>query len=146
MKLVEIKDVRTGQVWENIKMGEFHTVDSLNQFRSVERERIIRIRNDYLKECKLVGKLGITHKIEGNKLIEIPRKYIYEIDDIVHYWEGHIGENKNQVAIVANTHDACRSKPTLFNGWKFFEAVKCQVVGIYGVTHEFINDCEVSND
>ena len=98
MKLVEINDVRVGQVWKNKK--EMITIDSFYDDEEIQIsaynlsgkeidmdyddfEGMIDI--DAVKQnYKLIGKLGITHRIEGNRLLEIPREDLI-VDDVVEY-------------------------------------------------------------
>lgn len=83
MKLVEIKDIRPGQVWINDQTGLIHTVDNLGNLSNANKTETTKIRDEYLKsaKCRLIGKLGITHRIENNRLIEIPRTAEFQIKE-----------------------------------------------------------------
>lgn len=87
MKLVEIKDIRPGQVWINDQTGLIHTVDNLGNLSNANKAETTKIRDEYLKsaKCRLIGKIGITHRIEGNRLVEIPRAAGFQVDDVVKF-------------------------------------------------------------
>nr|DAG88525.1 MAG TPA: hypothetical protein [Herelleviridae sp.] len=138
MKLVEIKDVRTGQVWINDQTGLLHTVDDLGGLSNAAKMETAKIRDEYLKaaKCRLIGKIGITHRIENNKLVEIKRKEVNK-DDIVCF-----DEETNRLAVVLKVSPITIT-PTVFDGQEKELNRKVCVIGILGVTHEFVNDREV---
>jgi hypothetical protein len=84
---------------------------------------------------KLVGFLGITHKIsdDGRYLVEIPRKE-YEVDDIVEY-EAHHKTFKYSIKKLIPYINAVE----LNNGTECYE-YQCEKVGVLGVNYEFINE------
>lgn len=148
MKLVKIKDVRVGQVWINDQTGLIHTVDDLGS--NADKAETTKTRDEYLKsaKCRLIGKLGITHKIEDNKLLEIPRDE-FQIDDVVNVLNVSATKKINAVVVAKIGHQLNTFDGKGYNGYytddetsKFMP----EKIGIYGVTHEFINDCEVPND
>lgn len=138
MKLVEIKDVRPGQVWINDQTGLLHTVDDLGGLSNAAKIETAKIRDEYLKaaKCRLIGKIGITHRIENNKLVEIKRKEVNK-DDIVCF-----DEETNRLAVVLKVSPITIT-PTVFDGQEKELNRKVCVIGILGVTHEFVNDREV---
>ena len=142
MKLVEIKDVRTGQVWINDQTGLIHTVDDLGRLSNAAKAETAKIRNEYLKaaKCRLIGKLGITHRIEGNRLVEIPRESLI-IDDVIRHENGRVGVivNVNNAGFAVGYEYMINCGDTGFNDT--FEYIT--KIGILGVTHEFVNDREV---
>lgn len=78
MKLVEIKDVRVGQIWKD-KDGdlwlEWDNID-VPPIRDTKYYRCDKETFKYLVEHghKLVGFLGITHKIKDFKLVEYEKQ------------------------------------------------------------------------
>lgn len=75
MKLVEIKDVRPGQVWINNQTGLLHTVDDLGNLSNADKAETAKIRDEYLKaaKCRLIGKIGITTALRTIDLLKFPR-------------------------------------------------------------------------
>lgn len=67
MKLVEINDVRVGQIWINDQTGLIHTVDDLGNLSNADKAETTKIRDEYLKsaKCRLIGKIGITQGYGG---------------------------------------------------------------------------------
>ena len=154
MKLVEIKDIRPGQVWINDQTGLIHTVDNLGNLSNANKTETTKIRDEYLKsaKCRLIGKLGITHRIENNRLIEIPRTAEFQIDDVF----------KTMVWTKSPTD------PSFDIGCDFTYAISIvnfvedniifdylneeylpeniERIGVFGVTHEFVNEREVMDD
>lgn len=141
MKLVEIKDIRPGQVWINDQTGLIHTVDNLGELSNADKMETTKIRDEYLKsaKCRLIGKIGITHRIENNRLIKIPRKEVNE-DDIVCF-----DDETNRLAVVLKVSPITIT-PTLFDGDKLEISRKVSIIGILGVTYEFVNDQEVTHE
>lgn len=148
MKLVEIKDVRPGQVWINDQTGLIHTVDDLGELSTADKAKTVKIRNEYLKsaKCRLIGKIGITHRIEGNRLIEIPpffKNQKINADDIV-----KVIKDGTFPWVVDTTYNA--SKYTKYISLlsyhdNDFSEDEVEKIGILGVTHEFVNDREANN-
>ena len=69
MKLVEIKDVRVGQVWINDQTDLVHTVDDLGNLSNTDKADTTKIRDEYLKaaKCRLIGILGVTHEFVNDR-------------------------------------------------------------------------------
>lgn len=149
MKLVEIKDVRPGQVWINDQTGLIHTVDDLGNLSNADKAETAKIRDEYLKasKCRLIGKLGITHRIEDNRLVEIPpvfKEQKINTDDIV-----KILEDDSCPWVVVTTYNAKKYKryiSLLSYHDSHFSENEVEKIGVLGVTHEFVNDREVAND
>ena len=161
MKLVEIKDVRPRQVWINDQTGLLHTVDDLGNLNNADKAETAKIRDEYLKaaKCRLIGKIGITHRIEGNRLVEIPREDLI-VDDVVEYldFDGFpvkavicsvitaLTAEEIQYAFI--TENGQSEDTTLFEREEIGEdsgifTYTPKKIGILGVTHEFVNDREV---
>jgi hypothetical protein len=160
MKLVEIKDVRVGQ----IRQIDYKTLLVINSacfrkydcYNKSDNGKDIYIYNyscngsniRYPLRNKLIGFLNITHRIEDNKLIEIPRGD-FEVDDIV--IELPVYHNE---AIIVEGDDTPKAIT-------YFEVTDCSIqisldsvkrrkefckrVGILGVTHEFVNEKLITN-
>lgn len=146
MKLVEIKDVRPGQVWINDQTGLIHTVDDLGNLSNADKAETAKIRDEYLKaaKCRLIGKIGITHRIEDNRLVEIPpvfKEQKINTDDII-----KILEDDSCPWVVVTTYNAKKYKryiSLLSYHDSHFSENEVEKIGVLGVTHEFINDREV---
>ena len=146
MKLVEIKDVRPGQVWINNQTGLLHTVDDLGNLSNADKAETAKIRDEYLKaaKCRLIGKIGITHRIEDNRLVEIPpvfKEQKINTDDIV-----KILEDDSYPWVVITTYNAKKYKryiSLLSYHDSHFSENEVEKIGVLGVTHEFVNDREV---
>lgn len=163
MKLVEIKDVRPGQVWKDDESylvligtdlkGTWYNSKGVSCMGGMELCDTVH--------CKLTGFLGITHRIEGNRLVEIPRESLI-IDDVVEYLDFDGFPVKGVIcavitAMVAEetqyefiTEDGKVDDSSLFDREEIREdsgiyTYTPQKIGILGVTHEFINDREVEN-
>lgn len=163
MKLVEIKDIREGQILERNsslfvigeRTGVHNFVASLYghnrkpapndayELLATHEKNIGAFEN-----CKIIGKIGITHRVNGKKLIEITRTSGFQTDDVVKFnWSDPrlyvinreidfgIKESHPDNACFEATNDLYRSRQLVD-----FELKR---VGILGVTHEFINDREV---
>lgn len=161
MKLAEIKNVRHGQVWErdrclfvieqrtgvhnfavslychNHKPAPHDAYEELSM-----RERNINTFND----CKIIGKIGITHRIEGNKLIEIPRSDGFKVDDVVKFkWDPRLYVINREIDFgIKETHpdNSCFEATHGLYGSRQMVDFELKRVGILGVTHEFVNDKE----
>lgn len=91
MKLVEINDVRVGQIRKNFddlilieaeKPNGFLYYQAFNEFGGF-MNKDVKASYKFLA-MPIIGKLGITHRIEGNRLVEIPREDLI-VDDVVEY-------------------------------------------------------------
>lgn len=141
MKLVEIKDVRPGQVWKDktkykvILENHYDDRTYIRTYDSSCKELKECDLDEYISNEALIGKLDITHRIENNRLIKIPRKEVNE-DDIVCF-----DDETNRLAVVLKVSPITIT-PTLFDGDKLEISRKVSIIGILGVTHEFVNDRE----
>lgn len=160
MKLVEINDVRVGQVWKNKK--EMITIDSFYDDEEIQIsaynlsgkeidmdyddfEGMIDI--DAVKQnYKLIGKLGITHRIEGNRLLEIPRSAGFQTDDVVKFkWDPRLYVINREIDFgIKKTHpdNSCFEATNDLYGSRQLVDFELKRIGILGVTHEFVNDKE----
>lgn len=168
MKLVEIKDVRVGHILQSkhsksicvIKTTELCDIffnDDLGEEALFNRSISYYLgeHENILNDSIIIGKLNITHKIEDNKLIEISRRMKIQKDDIVEYFDFDGFEVLAVVSCVLD--DADYAFITSTGGCDDTQTFECeeieedggiytytpQKIGIYGVTHEFVNDCEV---
>jgi hypothetical protein len=151
LKLKEITYPREGFVYSNdvlFKNGEFiyaHIGEA--------------IEGDELTQemaGELIGKLGITHKIEGRKLVELPRKGI-EVGDVFENKYGlmsFIFEENEEIFLVLKQIRYALNQNTI--EWSFDEYQKDgetieimqeedelgKKIGIYEITHELITEYE----
>lgn len=162
MKLVEIKDVRVGQVLERNRCifvieertGVHNFAVSLychnhkpvpnDAYEALSmRERNIATFDD----CKIIGKIGITHCIEGNRLVEIPRSAGFQVDDVVKFkWDPRLYVINREIDFgIKESHpdNSCFEATNDLYGSRQLVDFELKRVGILGVTHEFINDREV---
>lgn len=165
MKLVEINDVRAGQVLERNRCifvieertGVHNFAVSLychnhkpapnNAYEALSiRERNVATFED----CKIIGKIGITHRIEGNRLVEIPRFSGFQVDDIVKFkWDPRLYVINREIDFgIKKTHpdNSCFEATNDLYGCRQLVDFELKRIGILGVTHEFVNDREVSDD
>ena len=165
MKLVEINDVRAGQVLErnrcifvieertgvhNFAVGLYchnHKPAPNNAYEALSiRERNVATFED----CKIIGKIGITHRIEGNRLVEIPRFSGFQVDDIVKFkWDPRLYVINREIDFgIKKTHpdNSCFEATNDLYGSRQLVDFELNRIGILGVTHEFVNDREVSDD
>lgn len=165
MKLVEINDVRAGQVLErnrcifvieertgvhNFAVGLYchnHKPAPNNAYEALSiRERNVATFED----CKIIGKIGITHRIEGNRLVEIPRFSGFQVDDIVKFkWDPRLYVINREIDFgIKKTYpdNSCFEATNDLYGSRQLVDFELKRVGILGVTHEFVNDREVSDD
>ncbi|MDR2902132.1 MAG: hypothetical protein LBU87_03395 [Lactobacillales bacterium] len=143
MKLQEIKDVRVGQIYQTINNNFVVVTDEYRGGADVYSDTPDRFRKRTevhtveSKNYKLVGKIGITHEIKGGKLVEIPRKSEWQVDDVIEL-------NGERVVIVDFSN--IDGKPIYMrdcnriNGT--FGFPKMIRLGILGVTHQIVNDKE----
>lgn len=149
MKLVKIKDVRPGQVWINDLTGLIHTVDNLGNLSNTAKTETAKIRDEYLKaaKCRLIGKIGITHRIEDNRLVDIPRSAEFQTDDVVKFkWDPRLYVINREIDFgIKETHpdNSCFEATNGLYGSRQLVDFELKRVGILGVTHEFVNDREV---
>lgn len=153
MNLVEIKDIRVGQIYnyrnilylikDKLKDDEFITTSYYSKHsleNTVYYEEFATHYKDSIlfKSCTLIGKLGITHRIEDGKLVEIPRTAEFQIDDVCCE-----ANSKNTIFVIDAIDAYGREALFLFDEKRnrhFPQGV--EKVGIFGVTHEFVNDRE----
>lgn len=162
MKLVEIKDVRVGQIrkviafnqWKDEKefevlavieasgLGEYAEFDTYAEFYDIKTKQLMEDDSEELRfyeNGELIGKIGITHRIEERKLVEIPRTAEFQTDDVIEvHWEYGIEID----VIRVNFMDGVFA----YLDPDFIHKDQIKKVGILGVTHEFVNDREQSND
>ena len=163
MKLVEIKDVRVGQIrkvtaynqWKDEEefevlavieaagIGEYAEFDNYAELYDIQTKQLIEDDSEELRfyeDGELIGKLGITHRIEDSRLVEIPRSDGFKVDDVVRHESGKTGvivkTNNAGFAVGYEYSINCGSEG--FNDT--FEYLT--KIGILGVTHEFVNDRE----
>lgn len=152
MKLVEIKDIRPGQVWINDQTGLIHTVDNLGNLSNANKAETTQIRDEYLKsaKCRLIGKLGITHRIENNRLVEIPRSAGFQTDDVVKFkWDPRLYVINREIDFgIKKTHpdNSCFEATNDLYGSRQLVDFELKRIGVFGVTHEFVNEREVMDD
>lgn len=162
MKLAEIKDVRVGQVLERNRCifvieertGVHNFAVSLycynhkpapnDAYEALSmRERNIATFDD----CEIIGKIGITHCIEGNRLIELPRSSGFQVDDVVKFnWDPRLYVINREIDFgIKETHpdNSCFEAINDQYGSRQLVDFELKRVGILGVTHEFVNDREV---
>lgn len=161
MKLVEIKDIREGQVYERSRcilvVMRKSGIDSVvlrlychnhkpapNNAYEVLSMREVRI--DTLKDYQLIGKIGITHRIKGNRLVEIPRSAGFQTDDVVKFkWDPRLYVINREIDFgIKETHpdNSCFEATNDLYGSRQLVDFELKRVGILGVTHEFVNDKE----
>ena len=165
MKLVEINDVRVGQVLERDRCifvieertGAHNFAVSLYCHNhkpapnDAYEEQSTRERNvATFDDCEIIGKIGITHRIEGNRLVEIPRFSGFQVDDIVKFkWDPRLYVINREIDFgIKKTHpdNSCFEATNDLYGSRQLVDFELKRIGILGVTHEFVNDREVSDD
>ncbi len=167
MKLVEIKDVRVGQIWDNgnnfliITGFSEYEPEMVHSVTYVPENKPITLKNgkkvtglmysstskNSLEGSKLIGKLGITHRIEDGKLVEIPRTAEFQIDDVVKFkWcdpRLYVINREIDFGIKeSHPNNACFEATNDLYGSRQLVDFELKRVGILGVTHEFVNDRE----
>jgi hypothetical protein len=148
MKLVEITDLRIGQVRENdtkiyiinflFPDQKICRVEKVNKYDlddvsltnlTVDDEETLSY--EQISNEKLVGFIGITHKIKDGKFVKIPRKE-FEENDVFGYFNNELA-GKLEVAIYSDENDVYTSNNN-------FPKNYCKKVGILGVNYEFVNN------
>lgn len=161
MKLVEINDVRIGQVLERDRcffvieertgVHNFATTLYCHNHKPAPNDAYealaTRERNiATFADCKIIGKIGITHRIEGNRLVDIPRSAGFQVDDIVKFkWDPRLYVINREIDFgIKKTHpnNSCFEATNYLYGSRQLVDFELKRVGILGVTHEFINDRE----
>ena len=139
MKLVEIKDVRVGQI-RKMADGIFYIDDDHGDLCRIDEKKQFKglIHND---EGQLIGKLGITHRIENNKLVEIPRTAEFQTDDVIKVDWKDKADTELDVIMAVFTDGVVTYFET-----DFLYKDQIKKVGILGVTHDFVNDRETANE
>jgi len=162
MKLVEIKDVRLGQVLERDRCifvieertGAHNFAVSLYCHNhkpapnDAYEEQSTRERNvATFDDCEIIGKIGITHRIDGDRLIEIPRTAGFQTDDVVKFkWDPRLYVINREIDFgIKKTHpdNSCFEATNDLYGSRQLVDFELKRIGILGVTHEFVNDREV---
>lgn len=145
MKLVEIKDVRVGQIWKD-KDGdlwlEWNDIYA-PPIRDTKYYRCDKETFKYLVECrhKLVGFLGITHEVKDFKLSEIIPAYKnqkVQRDDIV-----KVVADNSAPWLVDTTYNSHKYKDyiSLLSPYdKDFTEDEIEKIGTLGVNYEFVHD------
>lgn len=165
MKLVEIKDVRVGQVLERDRcifvVMRRSGIDSVflrlychnrkpEPNNAYEAQAMHEVRVDALNDCQLIGKIGITHRINGKKLVELPRSSGFQTDDVVKFkWDPRLYVINREIDFgIKETHpdNSCFEATNDLYGSRQLVDFELKRVGILGVTHEFVNSREQSND
>ena len=105
------------------------------------------VRVDALNDCQLIGKIGITHRIEGKKLVEITRSAGFQTDDVVKFkWDPRLYVINREIDFgIKKTHpdNSCFEATNDLYGSRQLVDFELKRIGILGVTHEFVNDREV---
>ncbi len=153
MKLVEIKNIKPKQIYKH-KNGNIYIVSYQTHYRyeiadcyknnMLDSEENEFYSREFAEDMELIGFVNITHKIEDNKLVEIPREE-FEVDDIFVYTECdglqsyyslHQITKDGEFLLISDNDDKVLSgvcaDNLLDNG-----LLKC---GILGVNYEWVND------
>lgn len=161
MKLVEINDVRVGQVLGRDRCifvieertGAHNFAVSLYCHNhkpapnDAYEEQSTRERNvATFDDCEIIGKIGITHRIDGDRLIEIPRTAGFQTDDVVKFkWDPRLYVINREIDFgIKKTHpdNSCFEATNDLYGSRQLVDFELKRIGILGVTHEFVNDRE----
>lgn len=169
MKLVEIKDVRPGQIrkvtaynqWKDEKefevlavieaagIGEYAEFNNYAELYDIQTKQLIEDDSEELhfyEDGELIGQLGITHRIEDERLVEIPREAEFQIDDVVKFkWDPRLYVINREIDFgIKETHpdNSCFEATNDLYGSRQLVDFELKRVGILGVTHEFVNDRE----
>ena len=173
MKLVEIKDVRPGQIrkvtafnqWKDEEefevlavieasgLGEYAEFDTYAEFYDIKTKQLMEDDSEELRfyeNGELIGKLGITHRTEDNRLVEIPRTAGFQTDDVVKFkWDPRLYVINREIDFgIKETHpdNSCFEATNDLYGSRQLVDFELKRVGILGVTHEFVNDREAANE
>lgn len=169
MKLIEIEDIKVGQIWENKNDNSLSFVEGLKDelaftllyiqiFDKSDNKLKLNTNIDvfnFRKDNILIGMDNITHKLENNKLVEIPREE-FEVDDIyLQHWEEWV-DTDSRSGIIHDERELILNRidedNLIFNNCLDIteivildkETVReksgIYKIGIYGITHEFVND------
>lgn len=151
MKLVEIKDIRPGQVWQD-KDGDLWLEwdDRIEPpIRDTKYYAHTKEAFNYLVERKnkLVGFWKITHKAKDKELVEIPRTTEFQTDDVVKFkWsDPRLYVINREIDFgIKETHpnNHCFEATNGLYGSRQLVDFELKRIGILGVTHEFVNDKE----
>lgn len=164
MKLVKIKDVRIGQVWKEDDNDIFiitgfseYEPEMIHCVHYVPEDKPIILKSgkkvtglvysstskNMLEKSTLIGKIGITHRIEDGRLVEIPplfKDQKINIDDIV-----KVIKDGSFSWLVDTTYNARKYTKYIsllsYHDCDFSED-EVEKIGILGVTHEFVNNRE----
>ena len=159
MKLTSIKDIRVGQVWEShnnlyvVETAERFIKEPISCARVAMYERGkkclkgIVYSNNFCNGKKLVGKIGITHEIDGDFIIEIKRSKNIRVDDVVKFnWNDprlYVINREIDFGIKEKHPDnSCFEGTNDIYGSRQLVDFELKRVGILGVTHEFVNNEE----
>lgn len=151
MKLVEIKDVRVGQIWQDSNGDLWLEWDDIctppircnTIYYKCDKETF-----EYLVELgyKLVGFLGITHEVKDSKLakiIPVYKEQKVQTDDIV-----KVLADNSAPWIVDMTYNSQKYKDyiSLLSPYnKEFTEDEIEKIGTLGVDYEFIHDILKNN-
>jgi phosphoenolpyruvate synthase/pyruvate phosphate dikinase len=167
MKLVKIEDIRVDQVYscEGIgflvvkvvkkrKEGGDLPVYYVFDDKTLEFKYVETVLNTYYT-TKLIGFLGITHKITDidkdnmglkmlrSKLVEIPRKE-YEVDDVIDVREYEtIPTSEETPAVITKNEENYFEIINVDGNTSYLylsENAKPNKLGILGVDYEFVNN------
>lgn len=145
MKLVEIKDVRVGQIWKDEDGDLWLEWDDklAPPIRDTKYYRCDKETFKYLVKYghKLVGFLGITHEVKDFKLSEIIHAYKnqkVQKDDIV-----KVLADNSAPWLVDTTYNSHKYKDyiSLLSPYdKDFTEDEIEKIGTLGVNYEFVHD------
>jgi len=144
MKIVEIKEPREGFVYESedetmVYMGLGQSSSDAPTQHELWMNGGTIFSDDFVySNCKLIGALNITHRIEDAKLVEIPRREV-EVGDVfrspdgmVHIFIVQIYDDESYDAI-GSFCDKCVS---ISQHKELLIEDGGRKIGIMGVTHE----------
>lgn len=154
MKLVEIKDVRVGQIRKNfndIILIDAKIPDGFSHYQAFTEfgglmNKDIKLNHKFL-DMPIIGKLGITHRIDDGRLVKIPRAEGFQVDDVVKFnWnDPRLYVINREIDFgIKKTHpdNSCFEATNDLYGSRQLVDFELKRVGILGVTHEFVNDRE----
>ena len=159
MKLREIKQPRVGQVWE--AHHNLYVVETCEQYITTqvciamvsmyERGRFdckgVKEAPDFFVGKRLIGKIGITHKINGFFISEIEKSAGLHVDDVVKFNTPdrrlYVINREIDFGIKEKFPDnTCFEATNDTYGSRELVDFELKKVGILGITHEFVNDKE----